>query len=69
MSMIPETYEQWRRCIEVDCGLVLSPDYIAERVRELSDAQHERSRQYVRLYGDAHRLRVIGWFQRAATTG
>lgn len=63
--MIPQTYDEWRHCIEVDCGLRLTPGFIAERIAELSDADHERTRQYVRLYGEAHRQRVLEWFERA----
>ncbi|MCE3004489.1 MAG: hypothetical protein ACK59M_09790 [Pseudomonadota bacterium] len=67
--MIPATYESWRRCIEVDCGLVLEPAFIAARLAELRDADHERTAQFVRCYGDAHRQRVIGWFEQAARGG
>jgi hypothetical protein len=63
--MIPQTYEEWRHCIEVDCGLSLTPAFIAERLAELSQPDHERTRQYVRLYGEPHRQRVIGWFEQA----
>lgn len=64
--MIPQTYADWRRCIEVDCGLTLTPQFIAERIDELSDPSRERTAQFVRVYGDAHRQRVLGWFQQAA---
>jgi hypothetical protein len=63
--MIPKTFEEWRHCIEIDCGLKLTPEFIAERIAELSDVNHERTRQYVRLYGEAHRQRVLEWFERA----
>jgi hypothetical protein len=63
--MIPRTYEEWRHCIEVDCGLQLNQSFIAERLAELTEAEHERTRQFVRLYGEPHRLRVIGWFEQA----
>lgn len=63
--MIPRTYEEWRHCIEVDCGLQLNQAFIAERLAELTEAEHERTRQFVRLYGEPHRLRVIGWFEQA----
>jgi hypothetical protein len=63
--MIPRTYEEWRHCIEVDCGLQLNQAFLAERLAELTEAEHERTRQFVRLYGEPHRLRVIGWFEQA----
>lgn len=64
-TMIPRTYDEWRHCIEVDCGLQLTPAFIAERIAELANTEHERTRQYVRLYGEAHRQRVIEWFEQA----
>jgi len=64
--MIPQTYTDWRRCIEVDCGLALTPQFITERINELADPGRERTAQFIRLYGDAHRQRVLGWFRQAA---
>lgn len=61
--MIPETYEAWRRCIEIDCGLRLEPPFIHERIAELENPDHFRTRQFVGLYGEPHRLRVLGWFR------
>ena len=63
--MIPETYERWRRCITVDCGLELTPAFIEERLAELRDASAHRPRRFVEFWGEAHRARVIGWFERA----
>jgi hypothetical protein len=63
--MIPRDYADWRRCIEVDCGLVLSAAYIDERITELSDVAHFRTAQFTRLYGEGHRRRVLEWFARA----
>lgn len=65
--MIPQTYADWRRCIEVDCGLTLTPSFIAERIEELSDPRRERTAQFVRRYGDAHRQQVLGWFRQAGS--
>jgi hypothetical protein len=64
--MIPDSYEQWRHCIEVDCAIGLTPLFIAERLRELRDPAHERTRQFARLYGVDHLQRVVAWFERAA---
>lgn len=63
--MIPTTYDQWRRCIEEDCGLALTPEFIAGRLSELRDSRQERTAQFVRLYGSEHLRRVIAWFEHA----
>ena len=62
--MIPADYPQWRRCIEVDCGIALEPEFIAARIAALTRSGEEPQR-FARLYGDAHLQRVIGCFQRA----
>lgn len=63
--MIPETYDQWRHCIEVDCGITLTRAFIDERLRELATPSDFRTQQFIRLYGEAHRDRVLGWFRQA----
>lgn len=63
--MIPQTYDQWRRCIEIDCGIPLAPAFIDERLEELAKPSDFRTRQFIRLYGEPHRERVIGWFRQA----
>jgi len=65
---IPRDYAQWRHCIEVDCGLDLTPDYIRERRMELANLANFRTRQFVDCYGEAHRQRVLAWFGQAAET-
>jgi hypothetical protein len=62
--VIPINYLQWRRCIEVECGIALKPDFISARVAALTQPGDEPQR-FARLYGDEHLQRVIGWFRRA----
>ncbi|MEO1017907.1 MAG: hypothetical protein AAFY56_09460 [Pseudomonadota bacterium] len=63
--MIPDTYERWRRCITVDCGLELTSAFINTRLAELRDASAHRTRRFVEYYGEDHRTRVITWFEQA----
>lgn len=63
--MIPETYERWRHCITVDCGLELTPAFIDKRLAELRDLSAYRTRRFVDCYGEDHRARVIAWFEQA----
>lgn len=60
------TYSDWRRCIEVQCGIPLTAPYIAERIRALSDETSEQTRKFVDVWGDTHRQRVLTWFRQAA---
>ena len=64
-AIIPHDYETWHHCITVDCGLELTPDYIQDRITSLQNKKDFRTQQFVRLYGQQHRLNVLSWFQRA----
>lgn len=64
--MIPETYEQWRHCIVIECGIPLSRGYVAERIAAWNDEAREETARFRRLYGDAHLRNVANWFERAA---
>lgn len=65
---IPQSYAQWRHCIVVDCGLELTPEYIAERVAALQDPRDYHTAKFIELYGEQHLQRVIGWFAEAGKT-
>ena len=62
------TYEDWRECIEVHCGIPLTEGFVAERLAELHDRSHPKTRDFLRLYGEAHLKRTIGWFEQASET-
>lgn len=64
-EVIPSDYASWRYCIEVKCGLALTPDYLQARIAVLSDRSCEETQRFVQLYGDAHRRQVLAWFRRA----
>ena len=65
-DVIPLSYEQWRTCIEVRCKIRLTPAFIRERLAELQDDKHAKTREFARLYGGDHLERTITWFRRAA---
>ncbi|SEB01536.1 hypothetical protein [Rubrimonas cliftonensis] len=61
-----DTYEDWKACITVDCGIPLTHAFCLERIAELHKAEDWPTNRFVATWGDAHRLRVIAWFERAA---
>jgi hypothetical protein len=65
-SPIPQTYDEWRHCIEVECGIPLTAEFLAVRIAILSAAEAEETRHFRKLYGDEHWQRVLSWFRRAA---
>ncbi|WP_325346884.1 hypothetical protein [Xylophilus sp.] len=64
--MIPRTYDQWRHCITVECGIALTPEYAAGRLAVWNDPECDETQRFRKLYGDAHWNRVRAWFQQAA---
>ena len=60
-ALVPESYAAWRRCIEVDCGLELTP----ARLQALADDRDPRTRRFVAQWGEAQRQRVLGWLDEA----
>ena len=64
--MIPESYEEWRECIEVRCKIRLTQAFVAERLAELQDRGHAKTRTFEELYGADHLARTVSWFSRAA---
>jgi len=65
---VPQTFEQWRHCITVDCGLALTPAFIKERLAVWRDDKAEETQRFRRIYGDAHWQAVVGWFEQAEKT-
>jgi len=63
--VIPQTYEQWRHCITVECGIPLTRAFAEERLAVWANPAAEETRRFEQLYGVAHRKRVLHWFERA----
>ena len=61
----PENYEQWHHCITVECGIPLTPEFIAERLAIWRNEQLEETRRFRSLYGEDYLEAVIGWFEQA----
>ena len=65
-ELFPGDYASWRYCIEVKCGLALTPEFLRARIAVLGDPRHQESQRFARLYGEPYRKQVLAWFQRAA---
>jgi hypothetical protein len=63
--MIPNTYEEWRHCIQDICRIPLTPAFVEERLQALADRQQHGTAQFLRHYGPAHLNRVQTWFAEA----
>lgn len=63
--MIPESYEEWHRCITVNCGLTLTTSYIDERLKALRNPKDPATKRFCELYGHDQLEQTISWFERA----
>lgn len=66
--MIPGTFSEWKHCIEVECRLDLTKDYVTRRLAILRQADAEETLRFRKLYGDTHWRNVVSWFEQAQQT-
>ena len=59
------SYEDWKHCITVLCGIPLTGPYVAQRLTDLRDQADPKTQKFVATWGEQHRLRVIAWFEQA----
>jgi hypothetical protein len=62
---VPENYEDWKKCITVVCGIPLTRPYVEQRLIALRNPADYMTQNFVTIWGEPHRQRVIGWFERA----
>ncbi|MCU0375543.1 MAG: hypothetical protein MUF24_09555 [Chitinophagaceae bacterium] len=65
MNQLPESYEAWRHCIEVDCGQPLTKAFIQQRLSALSNANDAHTAAFAAKYGADYLKQVVQWFQQA----
>lgn len=61
-NLIPETYEQWKHCITVLCGIKLTKKYLEKRIAIFTDKSNYETRKFIQLYGEKHTNQVLDWF-------
>jgi hypothetical protein len=60
-----QSYEDWKHCITVRCGIPLSAPYLKERIEALANPRDPMTARFVILYGPDHLARTRGWFEQA----
>ena len=66
MSFVPTTYEEWKHCITVECGIPLTIGYVKERIVALGNNKDLHTQKFLQIWGAAHHAQTLAWFQRAA---
>ena len=67
MAELPRTYDEWKYCITVKCGIALTQDYINERLRALSTLNDHATAKFVEMWGSEHYQKTVSWFELAAS--
>ena len=60
-----KTYDDWKHCITVLCGIPLTLPYVEERLAALRNPADHGTQKLVASWGEAHLERVTGWFEQA----
>lgn len=63
--ILPDSYESWKKCITISCGISLTTQYINNRLVELSNKDNKFTQRFIELYGDEHYQHVLEWFDRS----
>lgn len=62
--MIPQTFEEWQRCIINDCKINLTKDFAQQRIAVYEDRSNSETQKFVSLYGEQHLQNIISWYKR-----
>lgn len=62
--MIPQTFEEWKYCITVDCRIELTKNFASERLSVLQSKENKETQKLIELYGEHHLNNLIEWFEK-----
>jgi len=62
--MIPQSYEEWKNCIEHDCKIPLTKGFAKQRLLVYENKDHPQTQDFIRLYGQQHLQNIINWLKR-----
>lgn len=60
-----QSYEDWKHCITMLCGIPLTRPFVEQRLAALRNISDYTTQKFVATWGEQHRLQVVGWFERA----
>lgn len=61
--MIPETFEQWKKCITDDCKISLTKGFAKSRLSVYSNLETDETQKFLQLYGKQHLENIKHWFE------
>ena len=64
MAELPKTYDEWKYCITVKCGIALTQDYINERLSALSTVNDYSTEKFIEMWGPEHHQKPFNGLRR-----
>ena len=62
--MIPQTFDQWKHCITVDCKVKLTKDFALQRLTVYENINNVETKKFESLYGKEYLQSIINWFKK-----
>ncbi len=63
--MIPNTFKEWKNCIQKDCGIKLTKAFTENRLRVYENKRNPETQKFIQLYGESHLNNIIHWLKKA----
>lgn len=61
--MIPQSFEQWKHCIENECKIKLTKAFALQRLAVYQNREAPETQKFISVFGEQHLENVIKWFQ------
>jgi hypothetical protein len=61
--MIPQTFAEWKHCIEYECKIQLTQTFVKKRLAVYQDPQNAETKKFISLYGKQHLNNIIQWLK------
>jgi len=59
-----ETYEDWKHCIVEQRRILLTADFIVQRLAVLADRQGWTTQRFIEIWGERHLRQLVAWSAR-----
>ncbi|QJD95458.1 hypothetical protein HH214_06000 [Mucilaginibacter robiniae] len=63
---LPQNYQEWYRCITVDCKIEPSAEFFKQRIQALLNESDSYTQDFISLYGIEYHQQVVQWFEQAS---
>lgn len=61
--MIPQNFQEWKKCITIDCKIELTKEFAMKRLNVYLDRNNPETQKFAKLYGQQHLNNIISWYK------